>query len=196
MGREDLKGIGESRVEGEVVSEFERTPISEIEIKIVMSILNRIPEGKIPAEIFAWIAGKVVTPCEEVVPLRMTDEGEVQVLLFPRPDNDPVWPGKLHNLGVVLLPSDTSHEGAAYRALAKEMSEIETSGPVLVGGAINKTNRGTETVNIYWVEVQGEAEEGEWHPVSDLPENIVGHQIPHILRAAVCYREARAIVGS
>lgn len=142
-------------------------------------LLQKLEPGELPPETFLEIARLVVMPIVEVVPLRL-HEGVVQVLLLPRPPDDPVWGGQVHTPGTVIRPSDHSVADALDRLIARELEGVETSAPVFVEHQLHRQKRGMELALVYWVEVRGEPGEGSFHELVRMPPNLVTTQLDFI----------------
>ena len=116
---------------------------------------------------------------------------KIEVLLLKREEDDPFWPGELHTPGTVIRPGDT--EGAMYKAFERiihdELRDTAMSAPYFVGSLLHKSRRGTEQAQIYWVEVEGEANVGEFYPAGNLPTNLVESQQKFIAQAVESYKK-------
>jgi hypothetical protein len=159
---------------------------TESEIAEVVRILSRLEPGYLPLPLFLAIARLTATSVIEVVPLRVMN-GNVQVLLTKRPDDDPNWPGMLHTPGTVVRSSDTEgdYSSAFKRILEDELASVELDGqPQFVTSLLHKVKRGMEDANVYYVVVKGSPTAGEFYDVDTLPENVVDTQIDMIHLAA------------
>src|SRR3989344_8061455 len=151
---------------------------SEDNTQTLVKYLKQLEPGKLPLPIFLEIAKLTVTPILEIVPLRKTKTGEVEVLLINREDNDPIWAGMLHTPGTVIRASDTegSYEDALNRILKGELKGTPCDKPVFVKNLLHKVKRGMESSLIYWVEVIGEPPVGKFYSFSHLPDNLIDTQ--------------------
>jgi len=164
------------------------TPSPEDLAKAV-EVLSRLQPGKIPVEVFIQIARLTVLPILEVVPVRLGQDGRPQVLLTERDASDPIWGGMLHTPGTVLRPSDVegSNTGAFGRILKDELNGLEVGEPVRVESIFHKVKRGTEQAEVYYVEVYGELQNGQFYDADNLPANVVDTQLDFIRNAVASY---------
>ncbi len=171
-------------------------PASLAEIQAAADILSRVPEGMLPLPLFTQIARLATLSTIEMVPLRDTDQGE-EVLLIPRPESDKWWPGQLHVPGTVLLPTDTdgSFESAINRVRAKEIGTMTLGNPVHFTSRFQQTERGAEGAHIHYVEVldgDPSAFGGAFHPVDELPDNVIDHHYSLVALATDAYRRDKS----
>lgn len=123
----------------------------------------------------------------EMVPLRRTTNGEVEVLLVQREADDPYWPNMYHVPGTVLRASDAagSYEDAFKRILQGELQGTATSGqPQHLKDLFHQVKRGRELALVHYIAISDEPVVGTFYPVSALPDTIVDHQIAFIQEAA------------
>lgn len=158
------------------------TPTPE-EIRLARDVLSRLEPGLLPFEIFKEVARIWVTPIIELVPLRRGANG-TEVLLFKRPDDDPVWGGQLHTPGTVLRSTDTSSgfNGALERIEHDELGAApKTVSPRFVSTVFHQVARGSELSTVFYADMGDiPVENGQWYPARQLPENIVDTQIGFI----------------
>jgi hypothetical protein len=151
--------------------------------------LKAYQPGFLPYPIFEQIARLVALPIIEFIPLRMAENGQVEVLLIERVADDPLWPGALHTPGTVIRATDLA-EGkqenwpAFDRILKDELNDTEVSAPHYVGSIFHESKRGAEQAQLYWVEVAGEPKTGKFYPAESLPDNFIESQRAFV-RAAV-----------
>jgi hypothetical protein len=121
-------------------------------------------------------------PIVEIVPLRISADGKVEVLLLQREADDPIWPGQLHVPGTVIRATDApgSFDNPLQRVLTKELPGTKTSEPAFVESILHYSGRGMEASQVYWVEIQNEPAEGVFYVTEDLPETIVQSQLDFI----------------
>lgn len=159
--------------------------------KKLVDLLSALKPGLLPLGVFVQIAKLVVLSIIEFVPLRLNENGQVEVLLLSRGDDDAIWPGVLHTPGTVLRPTDT--QGKSYlafeRILKDELMGTESSSPHYVGSNLHRSKRGAEQAQIYWIEVLGPPKAGQFYEVDNLPSNLMESQKAFILLATRNYLE-------
>ncbi len=155
--------------------------------------------GRISTPVFTEIAKMTPQAIVEVVLLRVND-GQLETLLIPRPDDDIIWPGMVHTPGTALRLSDFLREdqnplnGAFERLQGGELNSKFAYEPVFVGRLHRRTYvRGAEVAEIYMTELaEGSALQiGQvWYPVDKLIANpiFIQHQLSHVNLAAEHYR--------
>ena len=160
--------------------------MSDDEIQQTADLLKRFEPGLLPYPVFEQIARLVALPIVEFIPLRKVN-GTVEVLLIARPDDDALWPGMLHTPGTVVRATDFGSESPMWapyhRIIHDELHDLELGAPQYVGSLLNKSKRGAEQAQIYWVEVLGEPKEGKFYPVDDLPADLMESQKTFIAEA-------------
>ena len=161
-------------------------------------ILAKLEPGFLPFDIFQQVARLVVFSIVEVVPLRVSATGQIEVLLLDREADDPIFPGQVHTSGCVVRPTDTpgSFETAFQRILHDELGDIRTSEPVYVTQLLHHSGRGMESSHIYWVEVRGEPAVGTFYPVDDLPANFMKQQLDFLHQAVASYKDATNYIAA
>lgn len=168
--------------------------LSAQEQKKLVALLRRVSTGFLPFDIFIEIARLAVLSIIEFVPLRISDKGEVEVLLLSRGSDDPIWPSELHTPGTVIRPGDT--EGKIYKAFERiskeELKGAKISPPYYVGSQLQKSKRGTEQAQIFWVEVIGPPKTGTFHPADNLPHNLIKAQEKFIKLAVESFKKAQS----
>lgn len=166
--------------------------ITDGEIAEVSRLLGKLQPGFLPFDVFHQVTRLWVSSIVEFVPLRRTQDGRIEVLLLPRADDDPVFPGTLHTPGVVVLATDAlgSYRDAFERLLRTELPGAKTSEPVYVMNSFHSSGRGTESANIYWVEMQSEPTMGAFYDIEHLPGNLIPYQLGFIAQAAQHYAAA------
>jgi uncharacterized RmlC-like cupin family protein len=167
--------------------------LPEQEVTLTARLLSKLKPGFLPFDIFHQVTRLVATPIIEVVPLRRSPNGKVEILLLKREADDPVWPGQLHVPGTVVRASDTpgSFDEALGRVLNKELVSVTTSKPVFVKNILHFSGRGMEVSQIFWTEIQGEPVTGEFYEPDDLPQTIVKSQLDFIPDAVAHFRDVR-----
>ncbi len=171
-------------------------PLSESEINQAAELLDRLPAGFLPFPIFRQVARLAVFSIIEIVPLRLNEAGDVEVLLLKRgeekQDWPELWPGILHTPGTVLRPTDElgSYDAAFGRILHDELHDVELAGaPQYVYNLLHHNKRGTESAQVFIAEVVGEPKAGTFYPADRLPNNIMLSQLDFIPMAVKAFRE-------
>lgn len=168
-------------------------PLSATEVNQVTELLSRLDPGFLPFPIFHQVTRIAATPIVEVVPLRMTSDGNVEVLLLRRPDDDPVWPSQLHTPGTVVRGSDApgSFNSPLRRILSGELNGTTfSSPPTFVRSSLDHSGRGVEVAQIYWIEVD-QASCGVFYDARRLPVDLVVFQAAFIQAAVEDFRAKR-----
>ncbi len=163
-------------------------------LKQLTLLLKNLKPGFLPYDVFVEIARLATLSIIEFVPLRLNTAGEIEVLLLPREKDDPIWPGQLHTPGTVIRPTDTDehlYELAFERIVNDELKGTKVSAPHFVENILNKSKRGTENAQIYWVKVLNEPLAGTFYSISDLPKNLIDSQQDFIRMAADNFKSAR-----
>jgi hypothetical protein len=152
------------------------------EIQTITQLLAKLEPGFLPFEVFHAITRLVATPIIEIVPLRHNSDGETEILLLRRDNNDPVWPNKLHVPGTVIRSSDSSDnfDEAFERILSGELNGVTTDQPTFVKNVIHHSGRGMEVSQIYWIEVTSQPSIGQFYNVKELPAELVESQLDFI----------------
>lgn len=171
-------------------------PLTNSEIKDVAEKLKKLQPGFLPFDIFYQFNRLKVTITIEVVPLCLDPSGEVMVVLFNRGPKDPWWPNLYHTPGACVIDGDISDQDEwglptkTFTRLKKdEFKDIQLiNSPQFVGNLSHQTVRGPESVHVYIQEVEYESAKPYLFPVSQLPKNIVSHQINMIKKCAEVYK--------
>ena len=160
--------------------------MSNEDIQKTADLLKQLEPGFLPYPVFEQIARLVALPIVEFIPLRKIED-KIEVLLIARPDNDALWPGLLHTPGTVVRATDFGAETPMWapyqRIIHDELHDIELGAPQYVGSLLNKSKRGAEQAQIYWIEVLGEPKEGKFYPVDNLPIDLMDSQKTFIAEA-------------
>jgi hypothetical protein len=169
------------------------TPTDD-EVKQAVDVFNRLPKGFLPHDLFIAVAAKVTMPTMELVPVRLSGNGEVEVLLTQRPNDDPYWPNQWHMPGTVIRASDkegTDFSSGIERVLQNELhGTIRMIGePKYAGMKFWDVARGRELDQIFYFETDAKDEdvtEGQFFSVNNLPESTMSHHkimIPEVAAA-------------
>lgn len=163
--------------------------LSEDEVQQAVALLSKLEPGFLPLELFWQVYRLTPAPTLQIIPLRRTSRGIVEVQLIRRPADDPLWPGLWHNPGTVLRATDT-FGSAANRLFDDELGGFGTAEDLIfVENLFNKSTRGTEVVLLYRMDGEdGEPAEGAFFPVDDLPKDIIESEIALIRRAAADFK--------
>lgn len=157
--------------------------------------LSRLPVTTLSGELFHQFCRLVVMPAVEVVPIHVSDSGELHILLIPRQETDPVWPGQLHTPGTILRSLDRkgSFDDAFSRILKGELAGIRTlSAPQFVGTLFIDSERGGVLQLIHWVEIDSNGPFSLF-PVTSLPERLIQAQRPMIEMAVQNFKEVKGL---
>src|SRR3990167_9529387 len=170
-------------------------------------LLSRLKGGRISTPVFTELAKMTPQLIIEVVLFRFNN-GALETLLIPRPDDDIVWPGMVHTPGTVLRVSDFLREdqnplnGAFERLQRGELSREFAYEPIFVGRLHRHTDvRGAEVAEIYITELAEDfpLQPGHiWHSVEKLADNpkFIQGQLGHVNLAAEHYKQLNAKLES
>lgn len=163
--------------------------LNETEIKQTVELLSKLEPGYLPFDIFLQVYRLTPSPTLQIIPLRRSAEGNVEVQLIRRAADDPLWPNLWHNPGTVLRATDT-FGGACNRLFDDELGGFGTAEDlVLVENTFNKSTRGAEVILLYRMDGEdGEPAEGKFFAVDDLPTDIITSEIPLIKLAAADFK--------
>jgi len=145
--------------------------------------LNRYEPGFLPEPLFVSIARLAVLTAIEFIPLRRTTDGTIQVLLFERPDTDPVWPGMLHTPGTVVRPSDVTLEDGFERLFKDELGNQQSNAPVYIGTDLIHHKRGSTVTLEYLLQVDQSLGGGQFYDVENIPNRFIPEQRSMVKRA-------------
>jgi hypothetical protein len=175
-------------------------PLSDSEINQTAELLARVPAGFLPFPIFRQVARLAVFSIVEVVPMRVNADGEVEVLLLKRGEDKQdwpeLWPGILHTPGTVIRPTDElgSYAQAFRRILHDELHDVELAGePMYIKNLLHENKRGTESAQVFMVEVIGEPQAGAFYSADHLPSNIMLSQLDFIPDAVKAFKRYKDI---
>jgi hypothetical protein len=165
---------------------------SEDEIKQAVDVVNRLQKGFLPFDLFIALASKITMPTMELLPVRRSENGEVEVLLTQRPADDPYWPNEWHIPGTVIRASD--NEGTDFLSGVERVMQNELHGtikmigkPQYVGMKFWDVARGRELDQIFYFETDAkdtDVIEGKFFSADNLPESTMVHHkvmIPEIV---------------
>jgi hypothetical protein len=158
----------------------------------VATMLAKLQPGFLPFDIFQQVARLSTLSIVEIVPLRTTKKGTVEVLLLEREADDPIFAGQLHTPGCVVLSTDTpgSFESAFRRLIHGELGGIHTTEPTYVTQLLHHSGRGMESSHIYWVDVADEPIVGEFYDINHLPDSFMQSQRDFLFQAVASYGAA------
>jgi len=130
----------------------------------VISILSKWTGGYLSDRLFIKLAG--ITPQAGIVVIifRQNQKGEIEVLLVPRPDNDPLWPEMLNLPGKMFRAADYNRKddlpvnGPLERIQKDELKIKFSKEPEFVGVSLHKDDRGPLVVLVYLSEVDNNLE--------------------------------------
>ncbi len=167
--------------------------LTEQEIQNVADMLARLPRGYLPQPIFWAVARLVTMPCMEVAPLRIVN-GQLEIYLTQRPENDPHWPNGWHIPGTIIRSSDEegSLKTGIERVLKDELEGLRcVSEPAFVTMKFWDVTRGRELDLVHYVLVETTDEtklDGKFFSVENLPESTLEHHKIMIPEIATAYR--------
>ena len=172
--------------------------MTDPDIAMTAQLLSQLEPGFLPYPIFEEISRIVALPILELVPLRLSDSGDVEVLLLDRGPDDEWWPKLLHTPGVVMraddIGTDTYDSRVAYERLVRgEMADTQLSEPHFVGNVLQRSKRGTEAAQVYWAEVMGEPKVGKFYPFAQLPDGLIAAQHHFIPLAVDEFKKAKHV---
>lgn len=174
-------------------------PLTDVEIKEIAEKLKKLEPGFIPFDLFYQFNRLKVTITIEVVPLCLDPNGEVNVVLFNRGPDDAWWPNEYHTPGTCLIDSDIPKEdewGLPTRAFERlkngELAGIKLIGqPKFIGNLNHQVRRGPESVHVYIQEVDYNSAKSYLFPISNLPKNIMEHQINMIHKCVNFFKQIK-----
>ena len=145
----------------------------------VGSILNKWNGGVLSDHLFAAISKMTPQLSAIIVVFRKKDDN-LETLLLPRPNSDPVWPNMLNLPGKMFRSMDFKREdknpinGPLERIQNDELKINLTEPPKFAGLAFQSTKRGSIMVLVHTVFVPGDFNGNEdwiWRDVSILKES-------------------------
>ncbi len=177
-------------------------PLTDIEIKDIAEKLKKLKPGFLPFDLFYQFNRLKVTITIEIVPLCLDPDGNINVVLFNRGPNDPWWPNLYHTPGTCLIDGDIPIEdewGLPIKAFERlkqtELKEINLIGqPKFINNLSHQTNRGPESVHVYIQEVNYQSAKPYLFLVSQLPENILNHQINMIKKCGEIFKKQKSAI--
>lgn len=104
--------------------------LTEQEIKTLVELLGKL-EWPVPQEVFYALMKRVPMISYETVPFHWED-GVWKVILLPRPETDPYWPGARHLPGVMLMNNE-SEDAALERAVSELGGHGQVYPPQFIG---------------------------------------------------------------
>lgn len=176
---------------------------SDSEIQTASEILKRLDPGYLPRELFFQFTRLSTTAILEIVPLRLNGH-RVEVMFFTRPENDPIWAGKLHTPGAVIMPTDVNQKTRGFDKVAAIILDEEMglsldnfkkqTGRDLVYSEtlLHYPLRGAELANVFYIDltnIQLGAREGLWLDSNKLPARTVDTQIYFIQKSVNLFRQ-------
>lgn len=195
------------RTEGQQRS-FDQPPTEGLtpeEDRELAALLGKWTGGRISTPVFTEIARMSPQAIVEVVIFRMND-GVLETLLIPRPEDDIVWPGMYHTPGAALRTADFHRDddnplnGPFERIQRGELGSEFKESPKFAGRLHRLGGRGPEVAEVYIAELPEDVQTPEahiWYPAADLPNNpkFIQHQLGHVQIAERVYGFLSAISG-
>jgi len=158
------------------------------EVDTLVTLLDKCEVGRLQPDVFVAIDRLTVSPGVEFIPLRRV-EGQIQVLLIPRNDDDKIWPGMLHTPGSILRPTDKSLEDVFERLFRGELGLSQTVKPKFIDYHFGHGKRGAGLGIEYIVELSDQPRVGEYYSVDALPDNFIPDQKEMLNRAIEAYKK-------
>lgn len=162
----------------------------------LVQLLSKWGGGRISTPVFTQLCRMMPQPIVEIVFLKGTGEN-TETLLIPRPPDDIVWPGKVHNPGTALRVSDFLREDAnplngAFERIRMEIQNEFAYPPTFVERLHHLGERGPEVAEIYISGLLAEKtlQPGQiWYPVEQLASNpnFLQDQLGHVMIATEFY---------
>lgn len=165
------------------------SPLSQDELRQLKGLLNKCTPGALPSEVFNTIGRLVVYPAIELVPLRVSAAGRIEVLLLKRKTNDPVWPSMFHMPGTVIRPTDDTLEQAMSRVIRDELGGMTVAFKVPLGIHLNRNQRGNGLQIEYVIKLDGVPQSGTYYDLDSLPPKFITEQIDSLIRGVTKYRQ-------
>ncbi|MDD4937801.1 MAG: hypothetical protein PHX34_02170 [Candidatus Shapirobacteria bacterium] len=159
-------------------------------------LLSKWNGGRISTPVFTELAKMIPQSIVELVIFRQNND-VLETLLIPRPKDDIVWPGMLHNPGSAIRNSDFKNnaqqpEKSLFERLQNSEVKAPFASPIFVDLHRGIGQRGSEVAQIYFTEMLSEPnQEGcQWCPVDQLAQNpkFIQDQLEHIKLAAEQYK--------
>lgn len=155
------------------------------EVRQIITSLKQCEPGNLPPELFLEIARLTPLIAIEFVPLRKCND-VVEVLLIPRPEEDTLWPGKLHTPGTILRATDSGFEDAFERLFAEELQITDTRPTPQFTGYSYTHDKRSASVLFEYVLPLNDSHIGTFYDCNNLPDNFISEQA-EILRRAVAH---------
>ncbi|HWZ65486.1 MAG TPA: hypothetical protein VNX65_01665 [Patescibacteria group bacterium] len=163
--------------------------LSDAEIAQTEQLLSRLEPGYIPHALFMEFYRLTPAPIMQIIPLRRDSNGDIEVLMIQRAPDEPFLPNIWHNPGTVLRANDT-YETSVSRLLDDELQGVKvTKGPIFATNLFHQSPRGSEIVQLYWIEID-KPMYGTFWPLDKLPKYILESEIPVIHEAVKYYKNA------
>lgn len=152
-------------------------------------VLDGLPVGFIPPQLFRQFARLAVLPSFVVVPV-FRRGSQIHVRLTQRDVGDLDYPGQWHPPGTVIRPTDETLQACFERLARSELSEMAiVRGPVFFDVAFTQIVRGRELSLLHWIEIADDDSPGHF-PVRNLPKTTIDTDVPRIQGAASHFARA------
>lgn len=141
--------------------------------------LAEFEPGKLPLDIFNQIARLNVLPVVEVVPFYRTEQGNIEVYLLQRDNDDNMWPGQYHIPGTIVSATDHagSFKDAIDRIVNSRLSSFLPGNFQMVDVQLCKVSRGMEVAIVFMTELRISPDPKSLFDLNNLPENMIdGHE--------------------
>lgn len=150
--------------------------MSDSEIGQLVDLLKKLPAGYLPTPVFFQISRLTVLTAAEMVTVRTSPAGELEVLLTRRPADDPYFANLWHIPGSIYIPGDTMQSRPEAVIETELPRTVVTSEPILINNSILRDyGRGPIMERVYLVHAT-ESADGQFFPVDRLPKDLLnGH---------------------
>lgn len=168
-------------------------PLSDDEVGLLVRLLARVDADQLPSELRREIDRLNPPSVIYVVPLRMTPDGNVEVLLQRYNSKRPVLADQHYVPSTAVTGSDRpgSFDGPLRRILSNQLNVPPSSSLAFVEADFDGSGRGLEVRLIYWVQVD-QSSRGVFYDAHRLPATMVVSQAACIQAAAHSFQVAMA----
>lgn len=166
------------------------------DITNLVALLQYLEPGFYPYVLFKALCRLVAVPIVELVPLRQTQNGTIEVLLLERSEDDDIWPNEVHTPGTVVRATDAGAgiDGVFRRIIQDELGGLKLTTPEFVTSLLHESKRSTEQAEVYWAEVLEGPKQGYFCSVNNLPKNIIDSQRTFIALAAASFTAHKSLL--
>lgn len=163
--------------------------MNQDEIKQAEALLSKLEPGYLPELLFHQFTRLSVTGILELVPLRKSSFGNIEVLIRRREEDDPHWPNMLHTPGTVLRPTDSDDYSNALDRVFMEIDRNSFNYSISqIYTIFRSVNRGKELAVVFATEITDTKETDIWIPLEDIDSKIVDTQVEFVKKAAEVFK--------